>query len=198
MPENCPISLTRWNFVVPKAAYKTWSVSCQPFLKKRGTVKTLSTIDVDCSISVYCPHFTDGNAKQSYLPWGLFFINNQNNNTICSKSLIYNIKLPPQNDFSCLLWCKTCVARCSLFPAHEIYCRYGDWPILHDTSQTANSVLLHKYTNKPFLRKEPISWVYIFAGNYHFFDTWLGSTVTNRIHSGFFEPQTNQHSDIIS
>lgn len=95
VPENCPISLTRWNFVVPKAAYKTWSVSCQPFLKKRGTVKTLSTIDVDCSISAYCPHFTDGNAKQSYLPWGLFFINNQNNNTICSKSLIYNIKLPP-------------------------------------------------------------------------------------------------------
>lgn len=64
--------------------------------------------------------------------------------------------------------------------------------------QPTLSFPINTQTNKPFLRKEPISWVYIFAGNYHFFDTWLGSTVTNRIHSGFFKPQTNQHRDIIS
>lgn len=56
--------------------------------------------------------------------------------------------------------------------------------------QPTLSFSINTHTNKPFLRKEPLSWVYIFAGNYHFFDTWLGSTVTNRIHSGFLEPQT--------
>lgn len=108
------------------------------------------------------------------------------------KSLEYNIKLPLPHYFSCLLWSKTCVARgSSSCLAHTIHCRYADWPILHDISQTAKSVLpINMHINKTFLGKEPIHWVYVFAGNDHFLHTWFGSTVTNRIYSGFLEPQT--------
>lgn len=118
MVGDCRISLTHWHFVVLKDAYKTWSVICQPFLEKRGIVKIPIIIDVDCSIRASHPHFIDGKVKQSYLPRGLFFIYKQNNSTICSKSLVYNIKLHfPPNYFSCLLWSKTCVVRDSFIPS---------------------------------------------------------------------------------
>lgn len=76
--------------------------------------------------------------------------------------------MPPKNCFSCSLWCKTCVARGSFsFPAHKIHCRYVNWHIstIYPRWPKICLVPISIHINKPFLRKEPISWVYIFAGN---------------------------------